>query len=64
MADPLDYYVNRMAGNRLQGLLRELAETIRDEDDPEQLRRLSSGLREMGAIAGTKCHNLMKENEK
>lgn len=61
MADPLDYYVNRMAGNRLQGLLRELAEAIRDEDDPEQLRRLSSSLREMGAIAGAKRYNLIKD---
>jgi hypothetical protein len=54
MPDSLDFYANRLAGNRLPGLLRELAEAIRDEDNAEQLRRLGTSLREMGNIASNK----------
>jgi hypothetical protein len=51
MSDSLDFYARRVAGNRLPGLLRELADAIRDEDDAEQLRRLGSSLKEMGNIS-------------
>lgn len=54
MHDILQWYAARLSGNRLPGLLRELADAIEDEEDKEQLRRLSSSLREMGSIAANK----------
>jgi hypothetical protein len=44
--DPLDGFpVERLADNRLQGLLRELSEAIRDEEDPAILRALGQSLK-------------------
>lgn len=64
MSDPLDFYVNRLAGNRLPGLLRELADAIRSEDDPEQLRRLWTSLNGMGSIVRNRLHTLTQEPTK
>lgn len=50
-SDILKFHTKRLGGNRLPGLLREMAEAIEEEDDPEQLRRLASALREMGNVA-------------
>lgn len=58
MSDSLDFYTNRLAGNRLPGLLRELSDAIREEDDPEQLRRLGSSLREIGNISINKMRRI------
>lgn len=54
MRETLQWYAARLSGNRLPSLLREIAEAIEDEEDKEQLRRLSSSLREMGSIAANK----------
>lgn len=54
MRESLAFYVNRVAGNRLPGILRDLAEALEDEEDAEQLRRLGSSLRELGNIAMNK----------
>lgn len=54
MHETLQWYAKRLSGNRLPSLLQELAEAIEDEEDKEQLRRLSSSLREMGSIAANK----------
>lgn len=56
--DVLNRYAERLADNRLQGLLRELAEAIDQTDDPEQLRRLGTSLKEMGSIALNRRHRL------
>jgi hypothetical protein len=39
--------IGRVSGNRLPGLLSELAEAIEDEEDREVLRRLTGILRAM-----------------
>lgn len=56
--DVLDFYAGRVDGNRIPGLLRELASAIRDEEDAERLRRLGSSLREMGSVASNKARAL------
>lgn len=61
MREILHSYANRLAGNRLPGLLRELADAIEDEEDIEQLRRLGSSLREMGSIASNRMRALRDE---
>ena len=58
MSDSLDFYTNRLAGNRLPGLLRELSDAIRDEDDPEQLRRLYTSLQGMSGITKNKLWSI------
>jgi hypothetical protein len=50
-SDILKFHTERLGGNRLPGLLREMADAIEEEDDPEQLRRLASALRGMGNVA-------------
>lgn len=61
MREILHNYANRLVGNRLPGLLRELADAIEEEEDIEQLRRLGSSLREMGAIASNRMRMLRDE---
>jgi hypothetical protein len=41
----INFPVERIQDNRLLGLLRELAEAIREEDDPATLRKLGQSLR-------------------
>ena len=59
--DPLWHAVHRVKDNRLHGLLREIAESIEDCDDPEKLRAfgqslkmLSDGARSKGVRRGGK----------
>lgn len=55
MNDLLKFPVERLArDNRMQGLVRELAEAIDDCDDPERLRKLGQSLKLLGDYARNK----------
>ena len=63
MKNVLEGYARRVNSNRLQGLMRELGEAMADEDDPEQLRRLGSSLREIGSIAMNKYREIKDKEQ-
>lgn len=50
-----NFPVDRIADNRLQGLLRELLEAIAQEDDPAKLRKLGQSLKLIGDRARSKA---------
>lgn len=55
MLEPLiAFAVERVTGNRENGLLRELAEAIEDCENPEALRRLGQSLKMLGDAARAK----------
>ena len=55
MPDPLlAFAVERVTGNRENGLLREIAEAIEDCEDPDALRRLGQSLKMLGDAARSK----------
>lgn len=50
-----DFPIDRIKDNRLQGLLRELLEAIKDEEDPDKLRKLGQSLKMIGDRARSKA---------
>jgi hypothetical protein len=50
-SDLLAFPVARISDNRVQGLLRELAETLEQEDDAESLRATARSLKMLADVA-------------
>jgi hypothetical protein len=50
--------VERVKDNRLNGLLREIADLIRDEDDPRVLRHFSTSLKLLADRARSRGYSL------
>jgi hypothetical protein len=50
----LAFAVERVTGNRENGLLREIAEVIESCDDPEQLRRFGQSLKMLSDASRSK----------
>lgn len=57
-----NFPVDRIKDNRLQGLLRELLDAIKDEDDPEKLRKLGQSLRLIGDRARSKAFDKTRKH--
>jgi hypothetical protein len=57
-----NFPVDRIKDNRLQGLLRELLDAIKDEDDPEKLRKLGQSLRLIGDSARSKAFDKTRKH--
>lgn len=49
-SDLLQFPIMRVNDNRLQGLLRELAEAIEQDEDPANLRNLAVSLKSMSDV--------------
>ena len=58
--NPHWFAVTRLTDNRLSGLMRELAELIDDETDPQKLRDLRVSLETLASGAHSKAHTLSK----
>ena len=56
--------VDRIADNRLQGLLREIAEAIQDEGDAERLRSFGQSLRMLTGRARSRAFELAADPNK
>lgn len=52
------FAVTRLADNRLSGLMREIAELIDEENDPEKLRDMRLSLHVLGDGAGNKAYRM------
>ena len=60
MDDLAQFPVGRLKDNRLQGLLREIAEAMSREESPEILRTLGQSLKMLGDLARSRSYERQK----